>query len=123
MERVSTTDAASEEVADGVSLADLPAGERASMVYWRIEPGATLPTHTHANEQIGFVLEGELVAVVEGEEYPLRAGDAYLFHPNERHGAENRSDEAAVGIGVLAPPREEPEWRRTPSRSRIEPES
>ncbi len=58
MERLSTTRAAFEEVADGVYLADLQTGERAGMVYWRIESGATLPSHTHANEQIGFVLEG-----------------------------------------------------------------
>ncbi|WP_226480549.1 cupin domain-containing protein [Natrinema amylolyticum] len=115
MERLSTTRAAFEEVADGVHLADLQTGERAGMVYWRIESGATLPSHTHANEQIGFVLEGELTAIVEGEEYALAAGDAYMFRSDERHGAENRSGEDAVGIGVLAPPREEPDWRRTPS--------
>lgn len=115
MERISTGRAEFEAVADGVALADLPAGEQAGMVYWKIESGATLPVHTHANEQIGFVLEGELTAIVEGEEYPLTAGDAYMFSSNERHGAENRTDEDAVGIGVLAPPREEPDWRRTPS--------
>lgn len=113
MQRVSTARAEFEEVADGVYLADLPAGNRAGMVYWRIESGATLPVHEHANEQIGFVLEGELTAIVEGEEYPLTAGDAYMFESNERHGAENRSAEDAIGLGVLAPPREEPEWRRT----------
>ncbi|MFC6765388.1 cupin domain-containing protein [Natrinema soli] len=115
MDRLSTAHADFEEVADGVHLADLPAGNRASMVYWRIESGATLPTHTHANEQIGYVLEGELTAIVESEAYALTAGDAYLFHSNERHGAENRSDEDAIGLGVLAPPREEPDWRRTAS--------
>lgn len=116
MEQLSTTRAEFDEVADGVYLAGLPAGERAGMVYWRIESGATLPVHEHANEQIGFVLEGELTAIVEGEEYPLRAGDAYMFRSNERHGAENRSDEDAIGLGVLAPPREEPDWRRPASQ-------
>lgn len=116
MERVPTTRAAFDEVADGVYLADLPTGEQAGMVYWRIEPGATLPVHEHANEQIGFVLEGELTAIVEGEEYALAAGDAYMFPSNERHGAENRSDEPAIGLGVLAPPRAEPDWRRTASQ-------
>ncbi|PCR92363.1 cupin domain-containing protein [Natrinema ejinorense] len=115
MRQVSATQAEFEAVADGVSLAELPTGARASMVCWRIEPGATLPVHSHDNEQIGFVLEGELTAIVEGEEYTLTAGDAYAFRPNERHGAENRSREAATGIGVHAPPRGEPEWRRIPA--------
>ncbi|PGF16625.1 cupin [Natrinema sp. CBA1119] len=120
MEKRSTDRAAFEEVADGVHLAALPAGDRAGMVYWRIEAGATLPVHAHDNEQIGFVLEGELTAIVEGEEYPLTAGDAYRFASNERHGAENRDREDALGLGVLAPPREEPEWRQTPSPSRVD---
>ena len=115
MEQVSTSHAEFEEVADGVHLAALPAGNRAGMIYWRIEPGATLPSHAHANEQIGFVIDGELVAIVEGEEYTLEAGDAYMFPSNERHGAENRSADDAVGIGVLAPPRDEPDWRRRAS--------
>jgi len=58
MEKRSTDRAAFEEVADGVHLAALPTGDRAGMVYWRIEAGATLPVHAHDNEQIGFVLEG-----------------------------------------------------------------
>ncbi|MFB1065705.1 cupin domain-containing protein [Natrinema sp. H-ect4] len=120
MEKRSTDRAAFEEVADGVHLAALPTGDRAGMVYWRIEAGATLPVHAHDNEQIGFVLEGELTAIVEGEEYPLTAGDAYRFASSERHGAENRAREDAFGLGVLAPPREEPEWRQTPSPSRVD---
>jgi quercetin dioxygenase-like cupin family protein len=115
MEQLSTASAEFEEVADGVYLAALPTGDRAGMIYWRIEPGATLPSHAHANEQLGFVIDGELVAIVEGEEYTLRAGDAYMFSSDERHGAENRTADDAIGIGVLAPPRDEPDWRRTAS--------
>ncbi|MFD1563458.1 cupin domain-containing protein [Haloarchaeobius amylolyticus] len=120
MEKRSTDRATFEEAADGVYLAPLSTGARASMVFWRIESGATLPVHAHENEQIGFVLEGELTAIVEGDEYTLTAGDAYRFPSNERHGAENRSDEDARGIGVLSPPREEPDWRRTPSSARAD---
>lgn len=111
MEQVRTTDVALEEVAEGVSLGPLTAGERASMLYWRVEPGATLPVHDHENEQIGYVLDGRLTAIVEGEEVPLEGGDAYRFPSGVRHGAENRSDDPAVGIGILAPPRADPDWR------------
>lgn len=110
MQRVTETDRDPTEVSDGVYLADLAAGENVCMKYWEVEPGETLPTHQHANEQIGFVISGKLVAVVEGEEYVLEPGDSYLFPSNDRHGAENRWDEPAVGIGVLSPPRTEPDW-------------
>lgn len=113
MIRVTEDDREPREVADGVYLSDLAAGEQASMKFWRVEPGATLPTHRHRNEQIGYVISGTLTAVVEGEERALTPGDSYAFPGDELHGAENRGDEPAVGIGVLSPPRGEPDWGRS----------
>ena len=110
MEHVPEADGELERVSEGVYLADLARGDRTAMKYWRVEPGATLPTHRHHNEQIGYVISGRLTAIVEGEEVELRPGDSYAFPGGERHGAENRSDEPATGIGVLAPPRDEPRW-------------
>jgi quercetin dioxygenase-like cupin family protein len=110
MDHVTEGDRERQEVAEGVYLADLAESRRACMKHWRVEPGATLPTHRHENDQIGYVLSGELVAVVDGEEHRLEPGDSYAFPGQELHGAENRGDEPAVGIGVLSPPREEPDW-------------
>jgi len=110
MDRVNTADVRFDEVAEGVHLGDLPTGDRAGMKYWRIDPGARLPPHRHDNEQIGFMLSGTLTALVEGEEHRLEPGDAYRFPSGELHGAENRGSEPAVGVGVLAPPREGPNW-------------
>ncbi|OIB58614.1 cupin domain-containing protein [Natrialba sp. SSL1] len=111
MDHRQTDDVVTEEVANGVFLGTLSMGERASMKYWQIDPGASLPTHEHEHEQIGYVLSGTLTAILEDEEVLLEEGDAYRFPSNEYHGAENRSDEPAVGLGVLAPPRNRPEWR------------
>jgi quercetin dioxygenase-like cupin family protein len=113
MDWVSGIEQEAEEVAEGVYLSDLAGGERTSMMYWRIEPGATLPSHRHHNEQIGYVIDGRLTAIVEDEEHMLEPGDSYMFSSEEFHGAENRGDESAVGIGVLSPPRNEPDWKET----------
>ena len=110
VERISETEREPTEVADGVSLADLATGERAAMKHWRVEPGATLPTHRHHNEQIGYVISGTLTALVEGEEHTLSPGDSYVFPSEELHGAENRGEKPAVGVGVLSPPRGAPKW-------------
>lgn len=112
MQRITEAGREPEQVTDGVYLADLAEGEKACMKYWRVEPGATLPTHRHDNEQIGYVISGRLTALVEGEEIPLEPGDSYAFPSDELHGAENRGDEPATGIGVLAPPRTEPDWNQ-----------
>lgn len=111
MDRVTPEERTPEEVSEGVFLSSLAAGERASMKFWRIEPGATLPTHRHHNEQIGFVVSGTLVALADGNEWQLDAGDSYFFESDELHGAENRGEEPAVGIGILSPPRNGPQWR------------
>jgi quercetin dioxygenase-like cupin family protein len=113
MDRVTEAQRKSEEVTDGVHLADLAAGERMSMKRWRVESGETLPAHRHHNEQIGYVISGSLTAVIEGEEHTLEPGDSYVFPSDEHHGAENRDDEPAIGIGVLSPPRDEPRWGRS----------
>ncbi len=110
MQRVTEGDRDPTEVSDGVYLADLAFGENVCMKHWQVDPGERLPVHRHVNEQIGFVISGRLVALVEGEEYVLRPGDSYCFPSNERHGAENRWEERAVGVGVLSPPRSEPDW-------------
>ncbi|WP_306061437.1 cupin domain-containing protein [Natronococcus wangiae] len=110
METANVDKTALKQVSDGVYLGDLATGREASVKYWRIDSEATLPVHQHHNEQIGFVLSGTLVALVEGEEVTLSSGDCYRFPSQELHGAENRSDEPAIGIGILAPPRERPDW-------------
>lgn len=112
MDHIQATDVKLEEVADGVYLGSLSTGERASMTYWRVESGATLPVHQHEHEQIGYVLSGSLTAIVDGREVRLEEGDAYRFPSEQRHGAENRTEEPAVGLGVLAPPRTDPAWQQ-----------
>ncbi|WP_251342511.1 cupin domain-containing protein [Haloplanus halophilus] len=113
MRRISEDASDGEEVASGVYLADLASGERAAMKHWRVDPGARLPVHRHDNEQIGYMIRGTLTAITDDGEVTLRPGDSYLFTSDELHGAENRGDEPAVGIGVLSPPRSEPDWKQS----------
>lgn len=112
MERVNEAVADYREVREGVFLADLATGRKAGMKHWRIDPGAVLPVHQHEHEQIGYMVHGTLTALVDGEEVILEPGDSYLFPSNEPHGAENRGDEPAVGVGILSPPRGKPDWDR-----------
>ena len=59
---------------------------------------------------MGFVYEGTLTLVVDGEEYPCGPGDSFAIPGGEPHAARNDGDETARGIDVFAPPREEPDW-------------
>lgn len=110
MKHVREGDREGRQVSEGVFLTDLASGQRSAMKYWRIEPGAELPTHRHQNEQIGYVISGELTAILEGERRSLEPGDSYCFESGELHGAVNETDDPCVGIGLLTPPRDAPRW-------------
>lgn len=110
MNHVHEVDRESRQVSEGVFLTDLASGQRSAMKYWRVEPGAELPTHRHHNEQIGYVISGELTAIVEGERRTLEPGDSYCFESGEQHGAVNETDDPCIGIGLLTPPRDAPQW-------------
>jgi len=56
------------------------------------EPGGHTPFHTHPNEHINYVIEGQGVIVnASGETRPIRKGDFALILPNERHQYRNQS--------------------------------
>ena len=103
------------EAVESVHLAQLAAGDEASLQHFRIEPGATVPEHDHHHEQLGFVSAGELTFLVEGddgerEELVVGPGDSYVIPGGEPHGAENRGDEEVRGIDVFSPARPDPDW-------------
>ena len=111
MEIVSETDVERTEAVDDVHLSLLAGGERANVQHFAIEPGAEVPEHSHPNEQVGYLLEGELTFVVDGERQVVEAGDSYVIPGDEPHGAENTGEEPAVGLDVFSPPRDDPDWR------------
>ena len=110
MDVVGSDDSAAPEVLDGVELAQLAAGERMSVQHFDIGPGAVVGEHSHEHEQAGYLFEGELVFTVEGDEHRVEAGDSYAIPGEAVHAAENRGDEAAVGIEIFSPPRTDPPW-------------
>lgn len=98
------------EVVDGVHLTQLVAGDRTSVQHFHIEPGATVPEHSHEHEQAGYVTRGTFTFLVDGEEVVISPGESYVIPGDEPHSAENRSDEPVQGIDVFAPPRADPDW-------------
>ncbi len=79
-------------------------GERMTMAVVDLDPGAGLPEHHHANEQMGLVLTGSLTMRIGGEKRELRPGDTYLIPSEVVHDAVTGPDGATV-IDVFAPVR------------------
>ena len=95
---------------DGVHLAMLASGGEMNVQQFAVDPGASVPAHSHPHEQAGYLIEGTLTFVLDDEERELGPGDSYVIPGGESHAAENRGDETVRGIDVFSPPRENPDW-------------
>ena len=110
MEKLPLSEFESTEAVEGVHLTQLAVGEDASIQHFRIESGAVVPEHSHHQEQLGYLFEGVLTFVVEGDEVAVGPDDSYALASEEPHAAENRGDVAVTGIDIFAPPRANPDW-------------
>lgn len=70
-----------------------------------IEPGGTsFEDQSHAGEEFGYVLEGEVVVKVGKKRYNAKAGDTFYYMSNKPHALENQSKRKAVVLWVSTPP-------------------
>ena len=81
-------------------------GENIMMMLVDISPGATVPTHTHENEQAGRVLSGSFKLVIDGKEHDLKEGDHYMIPSNVPHSAHGTSSNS-LALDIFSPPRED----------------
>ncbi|MDQ6670994.1 MAG: cupin domain-containing protein [Chloroflexota bacterium] len=75
------------EAAPGVERRVLSCGEQMMIVQFTIQPGAQVPPHTHAHEQIGHVVSGRMVLRLGDEERELGPGDGYSIPGGVLHAA------------------------------------
>lgn len=67
-----------------------------------IPPGVTFGLHDHTEDaEIYYVLKGEILTGVPGEEQRLKAGDATFTAGGEIHRLENPGTEAAEVLSVI----------------------
>jgi quercetin dioxygenase-like cupin family protein len=92
-------------LADGVHARAL-FGDGTMLNLVELEPGAVVPQHSHPHEQMGIVLSGEIVMIIEGEERACHAMDAMHIPSGITHGA-YAGREGAVVLDVFVPVRED----------------
>jgi quercetin dioxygenase-like cupin family protein len=73
-----------------------------AVVYFELDPGMELPTHTDSAEEVLIVLEGEVEATVDGERGRLGAGGIAVVPAMVPHGARNVGDGIARVAGVFS---------------------
>jgi quercetin dioxygenase-like cupin family protein len=89
---------AADGLSKGVLLNESDGTPHFSMRRFTIDPGAAVPKHTNAVEHEQYVLEGEYVVGIDGEEHTVSAGDSLLIPAGVVHWYRNESDEAGAFI-------------------------
>lgn len=75
------------------------------MILIELEPGQQdRQVITHTGEECGYVLEGQLVVVLDDEEYELEAGDSIYFDSSLPHRFINRGEEKCISVWAMTPP-------------------
>ncbi|WP_034386887.1 cupin domain-containing protein [Deinococcus sp. YIM 77859] len=78
-------------------------GEHGSMRLWlREEPNADKPERSQPYETLGYVIEGRMDLIVNGETVSLGPGDSYRVPRNTPHTF--RIKETLTAVEVTAPP-------------------
>ncbi len=63
------------------------------------------PLHSHSEEQMGIILEGEFEMTIGDETKLLRKRDMYLVPPNITHGGFAHTEQTVI-LDAFSPPRE-----------------
>ena len=67
-------------------------------------PGGDVPLHYHAKrESLIFLMEGEIIEIVDGKEFPVKAGDVVYIGAGEKHKMVNRTDKEVRYIEFFSP--------------------
>jgi quercetin dioxygenase-like cupin family protein len=56
-----------------------------SLAFWEVEKGAKVPEHSHINEQIMHVMEGEFEFTLDGKTQVYRSGDIVVIASHKKH--------------------------------------
>ena len=75
--------------------------EHTAVVYFEVQPGDYLPTHTDSAEEILYIVAGEGEARLGDERGSVRAGDLAVIPAMVPHGIANTGDETLKVVGFF----------------------
>ena len=90
---------------EGIRRKTLAYGTKSLLTEFILEKGKILPSHSHPQEQTGYLVSGRIILSIGAEKYEVTAGDSWSIPGGTEHGAEIL--ENSVAIEVFAPLRED----------------
>lgn len=83
----------------------LVSGSNIMLAFLVMKRGAEVPSHSHVNEQVSYVMQGALRFSVNKRTVTIRSGDVLVIPPNAEHSAEALEDTHVLDI--FSPPRQD----------------
>jgi quercetin dioxygenase-like cupin family protein len=80
-------------------------GEKTLMGEFTLEKRASLPLHTHPEEQTGYLVSGHMILTIGDDVHEVRPGDSWVISGNVKHHA--KILENSVAIEVFSPRRDD----------------
>lgn len=93
------------EMLPGIHRRTLITTDEMMLVEFTLEKGAEVPMHHHPNEQMGYVISGEIEMTINGTARVCKPGDSYAIPGEVEHMARIVTD--CVVLDIFSPPRED----------------
>ena len=81
-------------------------GEIIQITFIQLEPGF-VSCHKHPEEQMGYILSGEIELVIDQERMDCSGGDGYIIPSETLHSFRVLSEQPVELLEVFSPPKEE----------------
>jgi quercetin dioxygenase-like cupin family protein len=88
---------------------DFPEGYKTVTGLAEVMPGHASGMHTHPGIETGYVLDGEVLMIVEGQpDRKLQAGDSFVIPPGAKHDVKSVGTVPAKAISVFVVDKSKP---------------
>jgi quercetin dioxygenase-like cupin family protein len=91
------------QICPGITRRTVAHGKTMYQMIATLAAGSVMPPHSHSQEQIVHILEGQMRLIVEGVPHELSTGDSFYLASNVPHGVETLS--ATRVLDTFSPPR------------------
>ena len=92
-------------VLPGIELKTLVYGEKTLLSEFTLRAGSILPSHSHPQEQTGYLIKGNIRLMIGEQTFDVMPGDSWSIPSNMLHSAEIIQD--SVAVEVFSPLRED----------------
>jgi quercetin dioxygenase-like cupin family protein len=92
-------------ISDGITLRS-ESGSNGTFGYFVMKKGASVPVHSHPNEQYSFILKGSVKASIGDTAMIIKAGEVVLIPSNVPHSFTSL-EEGTIDLDFFAPRRED----------------